>query len=262
MEMLRQKITAGMGEEMDVVNSKDDEDIDSDAAFEGESDEERFGGFKFAQKPGPSQRPKPPKKSTGMSLSALLDGDGGESANNDDGASDTDSRSDEGSSDAEGDEEVLAPSDDEDIEVEGDALNKLDSFIDDLSHRKRKASDITDPLPARSIKRRVIPERTEAAIEGEFAVPSGTDAGKITLDDLQKPSSASGNNTSLASLEKSAKLLSSTKNQPLSAPLHQRQQDRVDREATYEATKEPRPRSLVSAIDTSGIPGIPNFGSC
>jgi U3 small nucleolar RNA-associated protein 14 len=58
------------------------------------------------------------------------------------------------------------------------------------------------------------------------------------LDDLLKPSSASGNNTSLASLEKSAKLLSSTNNQPLSAPLHQRQQDRVDREAAYEATKE------------------------
>ncbi|KAF9503812.1 hypothetical protein BS47DRAFT_1402036 [Hydnum rufescens UP504] len=227
MEMLRQKITADMGEDMGVVDSEDDEDIDSDAAFEGESDEERFGAFKFAQKPGPSQRPKSPKKSTGMSLSALLDRD------------------------------VLAPSDDEDIELEGDALNKLDSFIDDLSYRKRKASDITDPLPARSIKRRVIPERTEAAIEGEFAVPSGTHAGssliesilllpdscainpgKITLDDLLKPSSASGNNASLASLEKSAKLLSSTKNQPLSVPLHQRQQDRVDREAAYEATKE------------------------
>ncbi|KAF9504919.1 hypothetical protein BS47DRAFT_1386112 [Hydnum rufescens UP504] len=239
MEMLRQKITADMGEDMGVVNSEDDEDIDSDAAFEGESDEEHFGAFKFTQKPGPSQWPKSPKKSTRMSLSVLLDGDGGESANNNNGASNADSQSDEGLSDMEEDEEdILAPTDDEDIELKGDALNKLDSFIDDLSHQKRKASDITEPLPARSIKRRVIPEWMEAAIEGEFAVPSGTDAGKITLDNLLKPSSASGNNASLGSLEKSAKLLSSTKNQPLSAPLHQRQQDRVDREAAYEATKD------------------------
>ncbi|KAF9507397.1 hypothetical protein BS47DRAFT_1398668 [Hydnum rufescens UP504] len=228
MEMLRQKITAAMGEDMGVVGSEDDEDIDSDAAFEGDSDEERFSAFKFAQKPGPSKRPKPPKKSTGRSLSALLDGDGGESANNDDGASGADSRSDEGSSDAEEDEEeVLAPSDDEDIEVEGDALNKLDSFIDDLSHRKRKASDITDPFPARSIKRRFL-NGWKLRSKGNLLFQAAH----------MLPSSASGNNASLASLEKSAKLLSSTNNQPLSAPLHQRQQDRVDREAAYEATKE------------------------
>jgi hypothetical protein len=135
--------------------------------------------------PGPTKRTKPPKESVGMSLSALLDGDGGESANNDDGASDADSRSDEGSSHAEEDEgEVLAPSDDEDIEVEGDALNKLDSFIDDLSHRKRKASDMAGPLPTRSIKRRVIPERTEAGIEGEFSVPSGTHAGSSLIESI------------------------------------------------------------------------------
>jgi U3 small nucleolar RNA-associated protein 14 len=35
MEVLRQKITAAMGEDMGVVDSEDDEDIDSDAAFEG-----------------------------------------------------------------------------------------------------------------------------------------------------------------------------------------------------------------------------------
>jgi hypothetical protein len=124
--------------------------------------------------PGPSKRPKPPKESAGMSLSALLDGDGGESANNNDGASDAE----------EDKEDALAPSDDEDIEVEGDALNKLDSFIDDLSHQKRKASDITDPIPARSIKRGVISERTEAAIEGEFSIPSSTHAGSSLIESV------------------------------------------------------------------------------
>ena len=50
MEVLRQKIAANIAEDTGVVNSEDDEDIDSDAAFEGESDEERFGTFKFAEK--------------------------------------------------------------------------------------------------------------------------------------------------------------------------------------------------------------------
>lgn len=38
------------GEVDGVVDSEDDEDLDSDAAFEGESDEERFSSFKFALK--------------------------------------------------------------------------------------------------------------------------------------------------------------------------------------------------------------------
>lgn len=50
MEKLRRKIAANMEGDMGVVDSEDDEDIDSDAAFEGESDEERFGAFKFAEK--------------------------------------------------------------------------------------------------------------------------------------------------------------------------------------------------------------------
>lgn len=49
MEKLRRKIAANMEGDMGVVDSEDDEDIDSDAAFEGESDEERFGAFKFAE---------------------------------------------------------------------------------------------------------------------------------------------------------------------------------------------------------------------
>ena len=101
-------------------------------------------------------------------MSALLDGD--------DGADDDESsysQSGYESNDAEEDnEDILAPSDDEDAEVDSDALNKLDSFIDGLGSRKRKAPDIDDSqLSGR--KRRLLPERTEAGAEGEFAVPSG-----------------------------------------------------------------------------------------
>jgi len=50
METLRRKISASMEGDVGIVESEDDEDIDSDEAFEGESDEERFGNFKFAHK--------------------------------------------------------------------------------------------------------------------------------------------------------------------------------------------------------------------
>lgn len=50
MEALRQKISASVGDDLGIVDSEDDEDIDSDEAFEGESDEERFGNFKFVEK--------------------------------------------------------------------------------------------------------------------------------------------------------------------------------------------------------------------
>lgn len=52
-ETLRRKISANMNGEFGVVDSDDDEDIDSDEAFEGESDEERFDNFKFAEKVRP-----------------------------------------------------------------------------------------------------------------------------------------------------------------------------------------------------------------
>lgn len=57
------------------------------------------------------------------------------------------------------------------------------------------------------------------------------------MEDLLAPLASTGTPESLASLNKSAKLLASSKTQPLSAPLHQRQQDRLDREAAYQETK-------------------------
>lgn len=45
---LRRKITANMEADFGVVESEDDESLDSDEAFEGESDEEKFSNFKFA----------------------------------------------------------------------------------------------------------------------------------------------------------------------------------------------------------------------
>ena len=65
-----------------------------------------------------------------------------------------------------------------------------------------------------------------------------TSASKLNLDDLLAPLASSS--ASLQSLKKSAKVLasSSSKTKTLSAPLPQRAQDRLDREAAYEQTKE------------------------
>ncbi|KAF8310820.1 Utp14-domain-containing protein [Clavulina sp. PMI_390] len=63
-EALRRKIAANMEGDFGVVDSEDDEDIDSDEAFEGESDEERFANFKFAdsKKSSKSKRRDPPNR--------------------------------------------------------------------------------------------------------------------------------------------------------------------------------------------------------
>jgi U3 small nucleolar RNA-associated protein 14 len=68
-----------------------------------------------------------------------------------------------------------------------------------------------------------------------MAIPG---ASKLSLDDLLAP--LDGSSSSLQSLKQSAKVLASTssKAKTLSAPLPQRTQERLDREAAYEQTKE------------------------
>ncbi|KAG8767247.1 hypothetical protein FRC12_006374 [Ceratobasidium sp. 428] len=70
-------------------------------------------------------------------------------------------------------------------------------------------------------------DRTEAGPEGEFGAKSGSQP--LTLTDLL---------TSAPQLTKPTKALHSTTKSALSAPLAQRTQDRLDREAAYAATKE------------------------
>ncbi|KAJ3912579.1 Utp14-domain-containing protein [Lentinula edodes] len=119
------------------------------------------------------------------------------------------------------------------------ALDDLQTFISSLNptssgSRKRKADG---EEPEHSRKRRIIKERTEAGVESEFRTQS------LSLNDLLSPLGQS-------SLEKSVKVLQSQsggnatssgkkkKPQTLSVPLPQRTQERLDREAAYEQTKE------------------------
>ncbi|TCD71137.1 hypothetical protein EIP91_012085 [Steccherinum ochraceum] len=127
---------------------------------------------------------------------------------------------------------------------EEDEISKIDSlqtFITSLdAGQKRKLPEddgAHSTLEARPPKRRLLQERTETGVENEFATHFG--ATKLNLDDLLTPL-ASTSSANLDSLKKSAKVLASTssKHKTLSAPLPTRTQERLDREAAYEQTKE------------------------
>ncbi|PIL31303.1 hypothetical protein GSI_06001 [Ganoderma sinense ZZ0214-1] len=296
------------------IAEDEDEEIDSDEAFE-ESDEERFAGFSFSQKGKTKSKPK--RKTTGKARAVhfadvdlnedsdeeaeapagdhsaseeddeeeeeeegdpsefidvldVLDGRGEPDSGDDMGEverrnqdsagasrrqakdeEDEEEDADEGmegsdeDSDEESDEEeernMVSASEDEGGEEGDNALQDLENFVSGLdAGQKRKAPDEDDAQggdgskPAR--KRRLLPERTEAGAENEFAAALG--GGKLNLDDLLAP--LEGQSSNLQSLKKSAKVLASTggKIKTLSAPLPQRTAERLDREAAYEQTKE------------------------
>ncbi|CCO38010.1 putative protein C57A7,06 [Rhizoctonia solani AG-1 IB] len=124
--------------------------------------------------------------------------------------------------DPESDAEPSAASDDD-----PDADIKLADFIStlDTSSKKRKLEE--GSADKASKKRAILQDRTEAGPEGEFGTKSGSKP--LTLSDLIAPTS---------SLSQSTKALQSKTKSALSAPLPQRTQDRIDREAAYEQTKQ------------------------
>ena len=289
---------------------EDDEELDSDAAFE-ESDEERFAGFSFPKvrhdfflslynANGPCNQPrvrisrKRPVADEGSSSPETEDGD-------DDGSMGSEELSDSGDyinvldvfdgradhsmkealpvnhahteshviissantdveeeRDTEVEEEEDAQGEEEpenmlsaDEDVDPSALEGLETFVSSLeTSRKRKGdNDVTNNSLPR--KRRFVEEKTAAGIEGEFAaVASRTSFSSIfdalfsmfsgqqlRLDDLLAP--LASHSAAGLSLKKTVKILDSsrTRGAPLSAPLPQRTQDRLDREAAYEQTK-------------------------
>lgn len=242
----------------DTVASEDDEDIDSDDAF-AESDNERFAGHKFSekkqkksarsQKRGQVNLDEDDSDGAGVAEEddqtaydplAMLDGksplaaaDGDEDDEDEDEDEDMDEDAEEAEEDSE-DEGADQPMSDVDENLDEDALDNLGQFIAGLdTSKKRKVREVEDadsagPQP----KRRLLKERTEAGVEGEFNLRSG----KLQLDDLLAPLSS----TTASSLKASTKVLkgSGPKSGPLAAPLPGRTQDRLDREAAYAQTKE------------------------
>ncbi|KZT27611.1 Utp14-domain-containing protein [Neolentinus lepideus HHB14362 ss-1] len=128
---------------------------------------------------------------------------------------------------------VLLEEDAADLNPE--ALDKLENFISNLSaSQKRKADDASRDDGERPRKRRFMKERTTVGAEGEFNAT--TDQNKLQLDDLLSP--LVSQSSALLSLKKAAKPLMSASKGALDAPLPTRTQERLDREAAYEQTKE------------------------
>lgn len=138
-----------------------------------------------------------------------------------------------------------------DEDVNPNALEGLEMFVSSLDTSKKRKGDNDAANNSLPHKRKFMEERTAVGIEGEFtAVASGTSVlslsdsvfsmfsgQQLRLDDLLAPlasQSAAG-----LSLKKTVKILNSSRahGAPLSAPLPQRTQDRLDREAAYEQTK-------------------------
>ncbi|KAL5535897.1 hypothetical protein ACEPAF_3991 [Sanghuangporus sanghuang] len=157
-------------------------------------------------------------------------------------ATDSEGEEGEGEDDSDEEERIYASQEDED---DATALDMLDQFVSGLETTgKRKASDEDEKMEesgalAQARKRkRSLRDRTESGMENEFSA-SASGPSKLSLNDLLKPL-ASKQGVS-ASLKKSVKPLTdspSPKNQPLPAPLPARIQEKLEREAAYEQTKQ------------------------
>ncbi|KAH8668108.1 Utp14 protein-domain-containing protein [Tricladium varicosporioides] len=236
---------------MGQVGTDDDSDLDSDEAF-GESDEERFEGFAFSGSSEKRKKSKPRKKEVNLDEdeeeeedSELEEGDLGEGAVDladmldassdeeevvqDNGRNDEQSESDEDGDSEESDEESSASSaDDADGSSDPAKIAALQSLIASLPQNTD-----SNQAPAK--------QRSDGASEyntpSDFGLISKT---KLTLEDLGLPAINDPH------IKKSLKFIESdergSKNKKLPAklevPLAKRQQDRLDRSAAYEKSKE------------------------
>ncbi|SGY23457.1 BQ5605_C019g08940 [Microbotryum silenes-dioicae] len=180
--------------------------------------------------------------------------------------------SDEDSENNDEDEDMSSvDSDDNDSEYEG-AIDKLDAFVQGLeAGKKRKNDDLEGGEPDASGKKKkrvVLKEKAEAYPEGEFVAvgaKDGANDGKIQLDDLLA-SFAESKNPKLVALRKTLKATASTgatsSNShlkapgPLAAPLPARLQDKIDREAAFDKTKEETDKWNETVRRMKGVSGL------
>lgn len=224
------------------VDADDDSDLDSDEAF-GESDEEKFDGYAFS---GSQKKPhKKAKPARALDLDEDEESDEAEADSDDDSlgseavdlatmldqASDSEdeadgktagSDSDEDSEDGDSDDESSISSIDDDDAQNPEKLAALQSLVANLPHTATDASQDQ--------------RRNDSA--SEYNAPSGfgvTSRTKLTLDDLGLGAVRD------PTIKKSLKFLdpeSKKKSATLTVPLAKRQQDRLDRAAAFEKSKE------------------------
>jgi U3 small nucleolar RNA-associated protein 14 len=239
------------------VDSDDDSDLDSDEAF-GESDEERFNGYAFSG----SSNKKGKKKSARVkdvnldeedeedSDSELEEGDLGEDAvdlatmldmaeeeeREEIAASKQERRDQDGSDSAEDEEGDSEESDEE------SSISSADE--DDETADPEKLAALQDLIgnysQADASSRGHGKQRSDGASEYDTPRHSGLKSTKkITLEDLALPTNDDKYiRNSLKLLGENSKGSSKKSTQKLEVPLAKRQQDRLDRSAAYDKSKE------------------------
>ncbi|ORZ12308.1 small-subunit processome [Absidia repens] len=249
------------------IQDDDDEEIDSDEAFD-ESDDDRFDNFKFSGSTKPSDKKHLKKKASttdnGMNIEVNLDES--EHSGNEDDESDVDGDDYMDIADMLDDNEppaavvdkesvrTLLPEDDtDDSEVdefmgfsdnddegdEDDNGQDVVDFITSLDTKKRKRGVDKNGIK----KHKPLAERSEIYQENEFNLPVQQPSkvgGKKKLDLKDLMGSMDGE-ASMGGLRDAVKAMSdnTAKQAALSAPLPQRIQDRMERQAAYtEAKKE------------------------
>lgn len=229
------------------VDSDDDSDLDSDEAF-GESDEERYEGFSFGGSAGGGKKKKQGTLSKNVNLvedeqdtsdSELEEGDLGEDAI--DLAAMLDATENDSDVDDAIDEDEGSSGESESDESENSSVS---SFGDDEEADPDKLAALQGliaSLPQDDVRQTQKQQRSDGA--SEYNTPSDfglTSKNKLTLEDLGLPSINDPH------IRKSLKMLAAkTKagnrngvSGKLEVPLARREQDRLDRAAAYDKSKE------------------------
>ncbi|KAF4635868.1 hypothetical protein G7Y89_g2232 [Cudoniella acicularis] len=238
---------------MGQVDSDDDSDLDSDEAF-GESDEERFEGFAFSgssDKKG-KKKSKPRNKDVNLnedeeedSDSELEEGDLGEGAVNLADMLDSSEEDDDETGKGRGVNDGLESdqeADSEESDEESSASSAGDDETSDPAKIAALRSLIANLPQAEDSSRAPAKQRSDGASEyntpSDFGLTSKT---KLTLEDLGLPAISDPHvKKSLKFIESDSKSTGKSKGVPakLEVPLAKRQQDRLDRSAAYDKTKE------------------------
>ncbi|KAF8866934.1 Utp14-domain-containing protein [Acephala macrosclerotiorum] len=216
------------------VDSDDDSDLDSDEAF-GESDEERFEGYAFS---GSSDKKSKKKAPRGKALN--LD---------EDDVEESDSELEEGDL---GEDAVdlatmldMATDEDEDIEEQGSGSSGDDSEESDAESSVSSADEddeTSDPAKLAALQNMIanLPQADDNGrsrkrgneVEGsKLPAPA-----KLTLEDMMSGITDPQDKKALKFLESASG--SKKARGKLEVPLAKRQQDRLDRSAAYDKTKE------------------------
>ncbi|GMK55726.1 hypothetical protein CspeluHIS016_0207820 [Cutaneotrichosporon spelunceum] len=255
------------GDDAAEVEESDDEDIDSNQAWEEDgSDEERWGDVFANLKKGKGKKGKEVVLKSAKPINVNLEETDEESDpevdrsprtafksafpdeeedEEEEEEEDGDEEMDEGDDDDDEDEDEDEDDDevfDEDPELPSDlsdddgeeGLDGLDAFVEGLSSADKKRKADTDEPAAK--KRRVLPVQAAPGVgDGDFALKSKT---KVDLASLISSNPALSGASALLPSKSDKKSSSVLKSGVLAAPLPTVVQDRIDREVAYEKTRE------------------------